>query len=111
MNMFQNCGLGILAQYSENLVFKTSNFVPNLARNRYFGGHDDGFHFSNCKGQITIDSCRFLALMDDPINVHGTSVKIVKILGDKKTYSNRNIVNCYEPRLAFVYFQDTINKD
>ena len=31
---------------------------------------------------------------------------ITKILGDKKTYSNRNIVNCYEPRLAFVYFQD-----
>lgn len=84
MNMYQNCGLGILAQYSENLTFRNSNFVPNLAKNRYFGGHDDGFHFSSCKGQITIDSCRFLALMDDPINVHGTSVKIIKVLSDKK---------------------------
>ena len=84
MNMYQNCGLGILAQYSENLTFTGVNCVPNISKNRYFGGHDDGFHFSNCKAQITIDNCRFLALMDDPINVHGTSVRIIKILNDRK---------------------------
>ena len=36
------------------------------------------FTFSNCKGQILVDSCRFSALMDDPINVHGTSVRIIE---------------------------------
>lgn len=83
LNMFHNCGLGILSQYSENLTFRKVNCVPNLAKNRILSGHDDGFHYSNCKGQIIVDSCSFLALMDDPINVHGTSVQIVEIKDSK----------------------------
>lgn len=84
MNMFHNAGLGILSQYSENLIFKGVNCVPNPAKNRMLSGHDDGFHYSNCKGQIVVDSCRFLALMDDPINVHGTSVQIIEKISDRK---------------------------
>ncbi|MBC7625682.1 right-handed parallel beta-helix repeat-containing protein [Ferruginibacter sp.] len=84
INMFQNAGLGILSQYSENLTFKKVNCIPNPAKNRILSGHDDGFHYSNCKGQITADSCRFAALMDDPINVHGTSVQIIKKISSKK---------------------------
>ncbi len=78
MNMYQNAGLGILSQYSENLTFRNVNCVPKLLKNRILSGHDDGFHYSNCKGLITIDNCRFLALMDDPVNVHGTSVRIME---------------------------------
>jgi hypothetical protein len=78
MNMYHNAGLGILSQYSENLTFRYVNCVPNPLKNRILSGHDDGFHYSNCKGLITIDSCRFLALMDDPVNVHGTSVRIME---------------------------------
>lgn len=84
MNMYQNAGLGILAQYSENLTYNKVNCVPNLAKNRILSGHDDGFHYSNCKGQIMVHNCRFLALMDDPINVHGTSVQIIEKISDKK---------------------------
>lgn len=84
MYMFHNSGLGILSQYSENLNFRNVNCVPNDAKNRIFAGHDDGLHFSNCKGQITVDNCRFHSLMDDPINVHGTSVQIVEKLSDRK---------------------------
>jgi hypothetical protein len=84
MKFFQTAGLGILLQYSENLSFKAVDFVPNKNKNRYFSGHDDGLHFSNCKGLITVDSCKYLGLMDDPINVHGTSVRIIKKLSEKK---------------------------
>ncbi len=83
VNMFQNAGLGILSQYSENLSFKNVNAVPNPLKQRVFAGHDDGLHFSNCKGQITVDSCRFVGLMDDPINVHGTSVQLIKKINDR----------------------------
>ncbi|WP_018613944.1 alpha-1,3-galactosidase-related protein [Segetibacter koreensis] len=84
MNMYHCAGLGILSQYSGDLHFKKVNVVPNAAKNRILSGHDDGTHFSNCSGQITIDSCRFLSLMDDPVNVHGTSVRIIKKLSDTK---------------------------
>lgn len=83
LNMYHNAGLGILSQFAENLTFRRVNSVPNPARERILAGHDDGLHFSNCKGQITIDRCRFHALMDDPVNVHGTCVRIME-----KTDSN-----------------------
>jgi hypothetical protein len=84
LNMYQNAGLGILSQYSENLRFNNVQCVPNPKKNRVFAGHDDGLHFSNCKGQILVNHCRFVGLMDDPINVHGTSVQIIEKITDKK---------------------------
>lgn len=78
MNMYHNAGLGILSQYSEDLTFRNINCIPNPAKGRILSGHDDGFHYSNCRGNIIIDSCSFLALMDDPVNVHGTSVRIIE---------------------------------
>lgn len=77
-------GLGILSQYSENLNFQDIHIIPNKEKGRYFSGHDDGFHFSNCSGEIFVDNCSFEGLMDDPINVHGTYVKIIKKIGSKK---------------------------
>jgi pectate lyase len=84
LDMYQNAGLGILSQYSENLSFRNVTSAPNPLKNRIFAGHDDGLHFSNCKGQITVDHCRFQGLMDDPINVHGTSVQIIEKINDRK---------------------------
>jgi len=77
LNIYQTGGLGILSQYSENLTFRNVQCVPNPAKNRWFCGHDDGLHVSNCKGKIEVDACKFQALMDDPINVHGTSVQVI----------------------------------
>ncbi|MEP6846661.1 MAG: alpha-1,3-galactosidase B, partial [Panacibacter sp.] len=78
IHLYQTAGLGILSQYSENLFFKNINVVPNKAKGRYFSGHDDGCHFSNCRGQILVENCAFEGLMDDPINVHGTAVQIIE---------------------------------
>lgn len=80
VNVYHTAGLGILSQYTENISFERVKVVPNPAKNRYLSGHDDGLHFSNCKGNIIVDNCEFAGLMDDPINVHGTSVRIMEIL-------------------------------
>ncbi|MDD8025784.1 MAG: right-handed parallel beta-helix repeat-containing protein [Acidobacteriota bacterium] len=69
-------GLGLLAQFCENVTLRDYNVVPSPAR-RVLSGHDDGAHFSNCRGLVRIEKCRFHGLMDDPINVHGTSARIV----------------------------------
>ncbi len=74
-------GLGILCQYSENLTFRGVEVAPSSRSSRLFAGHDDGLHFSNCRGRILVDGCRFEGLMDDPINVHGTAVPVVERLG------------------------------
>lgn len=78
VNLFTSAGLGILAQFSENISLKKTNVMPNYAKGRYQSGHADGFHVSNCRGRIVVDGCKFEGLMDDPINVHGTCVKIIE---------------------------------
>lgn len=78
-------GLGVLAQRSENLNFNKVVFAATEASGRLFSGHDDGFHISNCKGEITIENCWFDGLMDDPINVHGTSVRAIDKI-DSRTW-------------------------
>jgi hypothetical protein len=83
VDMYANAGLGILSQYSKNLIFQGIRFVPNRERHVIVSGHDDGLQFSNCKGDLLVEQCEFEGLMDDPINVHGTSVKIIRILSDR----------------------------
>lgn len=76
-------GLGVLCQYTENLSFNNSGVVPNAEKGRYLSGHDDGFHLMGCRGAIKIENCRWQGLMDDPINIHGTAVRIVEIKNDR----------------------------
>ncbi len=84
VEIYHTAGLGILSQFTENISMDHVKMIPNPNKNRYLSGHDDGFHFSNCKGQITVTNCEFAALMDDPINIHGTSVRIIKKLAPDK---------------------------
>ena len=84
VNVYHCAGLGVLAQFTRNLDYQNVRFMPNAAKNRYLSGHDDGFQVSNCAGQVNIDHCEFGGLMDDPINVHGTSVKIIDKLNERK---------------------------
>ena len=84
VNLYNTGGLGVLGQFTENIDLDNTNVIPNAAKHRYLSGHDDGAHFSNCRGQITVESCRFAGLMDDPINVHGTSVRIIEKRADNR---------------------------
>lgn len=70
-------GLGIVSQFSENLTYNKVNITP--LRGRTIAAFADGMHFSGCKGHIEIRDCRFKGLHDDPVNVHGTYLKISKV--------------------------------
>ena len=76
INLYHCAGLGLLAQFTENLTVRQFHAVPS-PRRKVLSGHDDGVHVSNCRGLVRIEGCRFHGLMDDPINVHGTSVRII----------------------------------
>jgi hypothetical protein len=80
INVYHTSGLGVLFQYCENITARRVNLIPNPEKNRYLSGHDDGLHFMGCKGEIVIDDCDGIGLMDDPINIHGTYVPITDII-------------------------------
>jgi len=70
-------GLGIVAQFSENISMYKVRIEPAAGSGRMIASFADGMHFSCCKGSITIDSCRFDGLHDDAINIHGVHLQIV----------------------------------
>ena len=91
---FYSCGgLGCLAQFCHNLTYKKVNFLPNNQRGRFVSsGRDDGMHITNTSGKVIISGCKFHALMDDPINVHGCCVILSEIIDNKTvlcTYGHR----------------------
>ncbi|SMC97905.1 right-handed parallel beta-helix repeat-containing protein [Pedobacter nyackensis] len=73
-------GLGIVSQFSENLDYSSVFVEPEKGSGRVIASSADGLHFSGCKGQITINHCRFNGMHDDPVNVHGTHLKVTEIL-------------------------------
>jgi len=77
VNLYHCAGLGVLAQFTENVTLRRYNTVPSPAR-KVVSGHDDGAQISNCRGLVLIEDCTFHGLMDDPINCHGTSVRIIE---------------------------------
>lgn len=73
-------GLGIVSQFCENLNYDRIYVEPAKGSGRVIASSADGMHFSGCKGQITINNCRFSGMHDDPINVHGTHLKVKEII-------------------------------
>jgi len=84
VDMFHCGGLGVLAQFCENVTLDRAHVRPNPAKRRYLSGHDDGAQISNCRGLVRIENCEYGGLMDDPINIHGTSVRIIRKLADDR---------------------------
>ncbi|PTS98745.1 alpha-1,3-galactosidase A [Pedobacter sp. HMWF019] len=80
LHMYSLHGLGIVSQFSENLSYDSVFVEPEKNSGRVIASSADGMHFSGCKGQITINNCRFNGLHDDPVNVHGTHLIVSEIL-------------------------------
>ncbi|AOW10298.1 right-handed parallel beta-helix repeat-containing protein [Flavobacterium gilvum] len=77
-------GLGIVSQFAENITLSKVVVAPREDSGRVIASFADCFHFSGCKGKILVDGCSTSGAHDDPMNVHGTHLKITEITADKK---------------------------
>lgn len=71
-------GLGIVSQYSRNLTMHKVDCTPRERSGRILASSADFMHFSGCSGKINILDCRYAGAHDDPINVHGTNLRVVR---------------------------------
>lgn len=69
-------GLGIVSQYTENVTMRRVTCAPRPESGRIIASSADFMHFSGCRGKVTVEDCRFSGAHDDPINVHGTNLRI-----------------------------------
>lgn len=69
-------GMGIIAQFSENIHLNQFTVRPTPGTDRLFSVTVDAAHFVNCRGLIRIEDSFFSNQMDDPANVHGINTRI-----------------------------------
>jgi hypothetical protein len=74
-------GMGIVSQFTEDLAFERVRIVPRPGTLRTCPAWADCLHVSGCRGRILVDGCSFSGTQDDPINVHGTHLRIVEKTG------------------------------
>lgn len=78
VNMQYMHGLGIVSQFTENIWMDHITIAPPENSGRHIASSADGMHFSGCSGNVVVDHCAFSGMHDDPINVHGTHLKILQ---------------------------------
>ena len=69
---------GVVGQVSENITVNRCWFAPEEGSGRTNAGFADFIQMSGCRGLIDITDTKFAGAHDDPINVHGTHLQIVR---------------------------------
>lgn len=77
-------GLGLVSQYTENVTMDGVYCEPDPASGRVTASSADFMHFSGCRGLVKVVDCRFAGAHDDPVNVHGTNLRIVENMGKNR---------------------------
>lgn len=76
--------MGFVSQFTDSMTFQRVNVVPPAHTIRTCPAWADIFQFSNCKGEILVDSCRLSGMQDDALNCHGTYLRIVRNDGERR---------------------------
>lgn len=68
---------GLVGQFTENITLDNVHCEPDKDSGRTDAGFADFVQMSGCKGKIIIKNSRFEGAQDDPINIHGTHLKVI----------------------------------
>ncbi|GAA3615365.1 right-handed parallel beta-helix repeat-containing protein [Flavivirga amylovorans] len=95
-------GMGFLFERTENITISNGGVYTRDGSDRYISSTADATHFANCKGDILIENCRIEGMLDDGTNVHGTYVKVDKVVNE-----NTVIVELHHFEQAGFQFADS----
>lgn len=76
--------MGFVSQFTDSMTFQRVNVVPPANTIRTCPAWADIFQFSNCKGDILVESCRLSGMQDDALNCHGTYLRVVSKEGEQQ---------------------------
>ena len=77
-------GMGFVSQFTDTITMERVNVIPPAGTLRTCPAWGDIFQFSNCRGEIRIESCRLSGMQDDAINCHGTHLRIMEKLSENQ---------------------------
>ena len=82
-------GFGIVGQNSADITLNGIRFEVPEGSGRTTAGFADFVQMSGCKGQIRVEDCLFSNPHDDPINIHGTFMRVISKSDDNRTFKVR----------------------
>lgn len=68
--------IGVVSQFSKDVTFRRVHCEPREGSGRILASSADFLHFSGCAGKVSVLDCRFSGAQDDPVNVHGTYLRV-----------------------------------
>jgi len=77
-------GMGLVNQFSENLTFDSVAVAPDETSGRTTAAWADCIQVSGCRGRLLVKDCVFSGAHDDAINIHGTHLRVVGRLSDRR---------------------------
>jgi len=77
-------GMGWLMERCENVTIRNGGVYVREGSDRVASIIADGTHFCGCKGSILVENCRFLGMLDDSTNCHGTYVEVDEVLSEER---------------------------
>lgn len=95
-------GMGFLSQFTENITYERVDVTPAPGTLRTCAALVDIFHFSNCRGEVRVESCKLSGMQDDAMNVHGTHLAITEKPAENQlliTYKHKQTYG-FQPYLA-----------
>ena len=84
VTMYHAGGMGVIAQYSSDLLLDSFIVKPAPDKDRVLSLAADATHFVNCSGYIKMQNCVFANQTDDATNIHGVYYRIEDILPDNQ---------------------------
>ena len=82
INVYHAGAMGLIAERSEDITLDGFNVVLKEGSGRMITTTADATHFCNVKGTVTIKNCTFENMLDDATNIHGTYVRVNKIIDE-----------------------------
>ena len=82
VNVYHAGAMGLIAERSENITLDGFNVVLRKGSGRMITTTADATHFCNVKGTVIIKNSTFENMLDDATNIHGTYVRVNKIVDD-----------------------------
>lgn len=76
--------IGVVSQFSKDVTMRRVCCEPREGSGRILASSADFFHFSGCAGKVRIIDCRFSGAQDDPVNIHGTYLRVEDIPANDK---------------------------
>ena len=90
INIYHAGGMGIIGEKSENIHINNVDVKLREGSDRIVTTTADATHFCNCRGELIVENCLFENMLDDATNVHGTYIKISKIVDEYTVHAGVN---------------------